>query len=277
MNCRGRLLDITDPVVMGIINVTADSFYEGSRATAAADIIRQAEHHLTEGASILDIGAMSSRPGAHEMTIQEEIDALVPAIQIITSNFPDVIISADVYRGVVANAALNAGAHIINDIGGGTFDQSIMEVVARAHAPYILMHNRAKSLHMMHATDYDDVMQSLIDFFFRQVHLAREAGIDDIILDPGIGFSKTITQNFEVIQRFDELMPLDLPFLVGISRKSFIYKTLNTTADYALNGTSAIHALTLAKGATILRVHDVKEAMECITLHKELQAAVSKT
>lgn len=274
LNCRGRLVDLSTPQVMGIVNVTSDSFFADSRAKGEDELLRMVATHLEAGATFIDIGAMSSRPGAAELSVKAEVDALIPAIESVRAQFPKALISVDVYRGEVAKQALEAGAHMINDIGGGMFDESILEVTGQYAAPYILMHNRAKSIEMMETTDYDNVVLAIIDFFFQQTYKAAKAGITDIILDPGIGFSKTVQQNFTVMARLDELQAFQYPLLIGVSRKSFIYKTLKTSPERALNGSTAMHMTALQKGASILRVHDVQEAMECITLHNELQTAI---
>lgn len=274
LNCRGRLVDLSTPQVMGIVNVTSDSFFADSRAKGEDELLRMVATHLEAGATFIDIGAMSSRPGAAELSVKAEVDALIPAIESVRAQFPRALISVDVYRGEVAKQALEAGAHMINDIGGGMFDESILEVTGQHAAPYVLMHNRAKSIEMMEKTDYDDVVLAVIDFFFQQTYKAAKAGITDIILDPGIGFSKTVEQNFTVMARLDELQAFQYPLLIGVSRKSFIYKTLKTSPELALNGSTAMHMTALQKGASILRVHDVREAIECITLHNELLTAI---
>jgi dihydropteroate synthase len=270
MNCRGQLLDIESPFIMGILNVTADSFYDGSRLQDEQALIAMADKHLAAGAKILDIGVMSTRPGAIEIPEQDEIKMLSAAIRSVLKAFPHSIISADTYRAQVAHAALQAGAHMINDIGGGLFDDGIMEVVGEFRAPYVIMHNRAKSKDMSQHTTYNDIMTDITRFFYHQAHQAAQHGIVDIILDPGIGFSKTRAQNFHILNRMQEWSSIDYPLLVGLSRKSFIYKTLNTGPAEALNGTTAMHMIALQGGARILRVHDVKEAAQCIQLFNEM-------
>ncbi len=276
LNCRGRLLDLDQPVVMGILNNTSDSFYTSSRLSSIEDIITRAHQHIFQGAQILDVGAMSTRPGADEIDEIEEGKRIKSVIEALISTFPDVILSVDTYRASVAEVALEAGAHIINDISGGQFDSRMLEVVGQYGAPYILMHNRAKSKVMQSHVAYDDLLQTMTRYFYERLHIAHTAGITDVIIDPGIGFSKTITHNFQLIERLDELLIVKAPLLIGLSRKSFIYKTLELTAAEALNGTTALHMLALDKGASILRVHDVAEAVECVKLQQGLRRANSK-
>lgn len=270
------MLDLATPVVMGIVNVTPDSFYPGSRTPHVESAVIQCEKHINEGATILDIGAMSSRPGAKEISADEEIDRLVPVVEAIRKAVPDAIISVDVYRSKVAGEAMNAGAHIINDIGGGLFDPEIVKVAAEFNAPYILMHNRVKSENMTLHADYEDLMKELLQFFYNREHEAARAGITDIVLDPGLGFSKKSKHGFEILSRLDELKIVGRPILVGLSRKSFIYHTLDIDIGKALNGTTAMHMVALQKGANILRVHDVMEAVECVKLNNKLQEAITR-
>ena len=270
INCRGKLLDLSRPCIMGILNVTDDSFYPGSRLQDMGQLLAVAERHLEEGAQLLDVGVMSSRPGADEYSEKEEMKRLGTAICALRNRFPDVILSADTYRAEVARVALEEGADIINDIGGGIFDEKIWCVVAEYKAPYVLMHNRAKSHDMKRHASYDNLLLDVLRFFFEQEWKARAAGIVDVILDPGIGFSKTAEHNFQLLNRLHELRIVGKPLLIGLSRKSFIYKTLNGKPEAALNGTTAMHMVALQKGADILRVHDVKEAVECIKLNEAM-------
>ena len=267
INCRGRILSWSRPIVMGIVNVNKDSFYPGSRFELNAELATHIEHMIKDGARILDVGVMSSRPGASELTMQVEAERLSRAIRWIKDRYPDAYISADCYRAPVAQEAIDAGADIINDIGGGLFDSEILSLVARANVPYVLMHNRAKSHHMHEFTEYDDVVTDVKRELAVRLQDAMDHGIVDVIIDPGIGFSKTAEQNFTLIRRLDEFEHLDWILLVGLSRKSFIYKTLDIDVNDSLNGTTAMHMMALERGAAILRVHDVKEAVQCIDLY----------
>lgn len=267
INCRGTLLDTGTPLVMGIINLTEDSFYAGSRVNSETKLLQTAETMLTEGASILDVGAMSSRPGARLPEEMTELEKISWGVQSLGSHFPQAIVSVDTMRSRVARVGLDAGAAIINDISGGEFDPQMMSTVAAYGAPYILMHMKGLPENMQQNATYDDVVLEVMSYFSRKIHDARSAGINDIILDPGFGFGKTIKHNFEILRQFEVFGIWGLPVLAGISRKSMIWKTLSTDPAGALNGTTALHMVALQKGAGILRVHDVREAMECIRLH----------
>ena len=271
LNCRGTLLDLSDPIVMGIINVTTDSFFEGSRVKSEEELLAMASRHIGQGAAILDVGAMSTRPGAHEIPLADEKVMLQWAVSILTNAFPLAIISVDTYRAAAARAALEIGAHMVNDVGGGQFDNNMFAVVGAHSVPYILMHNRATSDKMKDFTHYDDLMRELLTFFYHQEWQARQHGILDIVLDPGIGFSKTADQNFILMNRLAELHVVGCPLLMGLSRKSFIYKTIGGSAKDALNGTTAMHMVALQAGCKILRAHDTKEAIECIQLYNKMQ------
>lgn len=255
---------------MGILNVTPDSFYTKGRQKNIPDFLSLAEHMLKEGASILDIGAMSTRPGAEEVSEEEELQRLIPVLQAISRTFPDAVLSVDTYRSVVANEALHHGAHIINDISGGTFDHHMMDVVHDHKACYILMHIRGNFQQMHNQEPDDDIIEEEMAYFRDKLKLFQKEV--SVCLDPGFGFGKTLPQNFQLLNRLQSLTVFQKPLLVGLSRKSMIYKTLNTDADHALNGTTALHMLALQNGANILRVHDVKEAFECITLFNQLSA-----
>ena len=270
INCNGILLDLSMPRVMGILNVTPDSFYAASRVQNATSLLIMAEEHLANGAAILDIGALSTRPHAQEIPIDQECELITWAVETVKKQYPKALISVDTYRASVARAALELGVHMINDVGGGTFDDSMLQLVGAYDVPYVLMHNRAKADKMTAHTDYEDLIKEMLEFFYRQEYEASRAGIKDVILDPGIGFSKTIAQNFILIQRISEFNILGKPQLVGLSRKSFIYKTLETTAAGALNGTIAMHMVALQEGAKILRAHDVKEAIQCVKLYNAM-------
>lgn len=270
INCRGKLLDTATPRVMGILNLTGDSFYEGSRIENQSELLRAAETMLSEGASILDVGAMSSRPGALMPEESAELEKIKWGVQILMQNFPDAIVSVDTLRSSVARAGLEAGASIINDISGGDYDPHMMTAVAAYGAPFILMHMKGLPENMQQKAAYDDVVLEVMRYFSRKIHAARSAGIRDIILDPGFGFGKTADHNFEILRQFEVFGIWDLPVLAGISRKSMIWKTLGTDPAGALNGSTALHMVALQKGARILRVHDVREAMECISLYGRL-------
>ncbi|RQP15146.1 MAG: dihydropteroate synthase [Parapedobacter sp.] len=268
MNAQGRLIDLTSPKVMGIMNVTPDSFFDGGRHNTIDAALRHAEKLLDEGADLLDIGAYSSRPGAANVSIDEEVSRLLPVIDAITTRFPEAVLSIDTFRADVARAAIEAGAHVINDISGGTLDEQMFATVAELQVPYILMHMRGTPYTMQQLTDYTDLVEEVNLFFGKQIAALRRLGVKDLILDPGFGFAKTLQQNYDLLNRLEELHIHGLPILGAISRKSMIYKKLGITPAEALNGTTALHALLLAKGVQILRVHDVKAAKEVITLLK---------
>lgn len=249
---------------MGIINLTPDSFYAGSRKPVIADALRQADKMLAEGADFLDMGAYSSRPGAEDITVQEEMDRLVPVIEIISANYPDAIISADTFRAQVAEAAVKAGAHIINDISGGQLDADMFTTVACLQVPYILMHMKGNPQNMNQMARYDDVFAEVLDYFVERHYQLRTLGVKDVIIDTGFGFAKKPEHSYELMKRLNEFEILQLPVLAGISRKRMIYNLLGTTVEDALNGTTALNAIALMKGADILRVHDVKEAVEAV-------------
>ncbi len=270
INCNGSLIDLSKPKVMGIINVTPDSFYDGGKTTKQNSILHQAEKMLSEGATFLDVGGYSSRPNATDISTKEEISRVVPAIESILKQFPEALISVDTFRSNVANEAVKAGACMVNDISGGSLDPAMFSTVAKLKAPYILMHMRGTPQTMVQQANYDDVIKEVIYFFSERVAQARQTGINDIIIDPGFGFAKTKEQSFELLQKSALLKQLDLPILTGVSRKSMIYKTLDVSAKEALNGTTVLNTLALQKGTSILRVHDVKEAVECIKLTEML-------
>lgn len=273
INCKGTLIDLSAPKVMGILNMTPDSFYDGGRHKTSKGVLSAVEKMLSEGATFIDIGAYSSRPGAQDISEDEELHRMLPVINLVLKEFPDILLSIDTFRSRVAKKCLQVGAAMINDISGGQLDKKMMGVVSEFQVPYILMHMRGTPQTMKLQTDYDDLIKTLIRYFSEQVALARQSKVNDIILDPGFGFAKTIAQNYTLLQHLDVLKILELPMLVGISRKSMIYKTLNTTSEKALNGTTALHMVALQHGASILRAHDVREARECIQLHNALKAA----
>ena len=260
------MIDLSTPKVMGIINLTPDSFYAGSRKQDIDGILIQAEKMLTEGATFLDLGAYSSRPGAEDISIQQETDRLLPAIEAIVATYPEAILSIDTFRSQVAETAIQAGAHIINDISGGQLDTDMFATIAKLQVPYILMHMKGTPQNMNQQANYENVFDEVYDYFVDKYYQLKQLGVKDVIIDPGFGFAKRSEHSYELMRRLQEFNVLQLPVLVGISRKRMIYKSLNITADEALNGTTALNAIALTKGANILRVHDVKEAMEAIKI-----------
>jgi dihydropteroate synthase len=266
LNCKGQLLVVDKPVVMGIINATPDSFYKGSRHTGVDAILQLAEQMLKDGAAILDIGGQSTRPGSEVVTAEEELKRVIDGIEAIHKNFPGTIISIDTYYSVVAKEAVDAGASVVNDISGGTMDELMIPVAASLHVPYILMHIKGTPQTMQQSAHYENVTKEVLDFFIQKTGELHNAGIHDIIIDPGFGFGKTITHNFELLKNLPVFNMLECPLLLGVSRKSTIWKTLGITADEALNGTTVLNTIGLMHGASIIRVHDVKEAKEAIQL-----------
>lgn len=260
-NFNGKL-NSTIPLIMGILNVTSDSFYDGGRYVNEDSILQRATQILSEGGNIIDIGAMSTRPNAIEIHESEEISRIENSTRLIRTQFPEAVISIDTYRAAVAEAALNAGADMINDISGGTFDPEMIPTVGKWQVPYCLMHTTTKPDTMQQNTHYDDILADMLRFFGNQLEKLHEYSVHDIIIDPGFGFGKTLEQNYFLMNNLEVFHQLGYPLLVGISRKSMIYKLLETTPDNALNGTTVLNTIALMKGAAILRVHDVKEAVE---------------
>ena len=269
INCKGELICFDTPKVMGILNITPDSFYAQSRTTPA-EVLRKAEQMLEEGATFVDIGGYSSRPNAQEVSPQEELQRVVPVVEALVKHFPDIRISVDTFRAEVARESLEAGACIINDISAGQIDPAIWEVVAHYQVPYIAMHMRGTPQTKQTYTEYDKLTKDILYYFSQIKDKARQLRINDLIVDPGFGFSKTLAQNYELMQQLALFKALECPILVGISRKSMIYKLLNTTPEAALNGTTVLNTFALLHGADILRVHDVKEAVECVKIVGEL-------
>lgn len=272
INCRGTLIDLSSPKVMGILNVTPNSFYDGGKYADEKTMLSQVEKMLTEGAAFIDIGAYSSKPSAEFVTEQEETQRLLPIIKSVLQHFPETLISVDTFRANVAKAAIENGACIINDIAAGSLDENMMKTVAELQVPYIMMHMKGNPQTMQSLAQYDNVTKEVLFYFSEKVAQARRLGINDLIIDPGFGFAKTLEHNFEIMNNLELFQLLELPLLVGISRKSMIYKTLNTSAAFALNGTSVLNTIALQKGSTILRVHDVKEAVECVNLCLQLNS-----
>lgn len=257
---------VDKPLIMGIINATPDSFYNGSRFTGVDQIIAIAEKMVSDGADILDIGGQSTRPGSKQVSAKEEMQRVIPAIKAITQRFPGSFISIDSYYSAVAKAAVDAGASIVNDISAGSLDNNMIKTAADLKVPYVLMHMKGTPQTMQQNANYENVTLEVLDFFIAKTNELKQAGIIDVIIDPGFGFAKTIDQNFELLKNLSVFKMLDKPILLGISRKSTIYKTLGITAEEALNGTTVLNTIGLMNGASILRVHDVKEAKETITL-----------
>ena len=270
INCKGNLIDLSAPKVMGILNITPDSFYGGSRTTTEKEILEKAETMLTEGATFLDLGAYSSRPGADDIPVEEELKRMLPAIELVLKEYPEVILSVDTFRAQVAEKSIQAGAAMINDISAGKLDEKMLPVIAQFQVPYIMMHMKGTPQTMKDLNQYGDLTSEVLFYFSERIEEARKLGINDIIVDPGFGFAKNIQQNYELLDKLDLFKNLDLPVLAGISRKSMIWKKLDISASEALNGTTVLNTTALLKGANILRVHDVKEAMECIKLTSEL-------
>lgn len=266
LNAGGKLIDLSSPKVMGIINITPDSFYAGSRKQGIDEALQQAEKMLNEGATFLDLGAYSSRPGAEDISLQEETDRLLPVVETIVDRFPDAILSIDTFRSQVAEAAIKAGAHIINDISGGQLDPEMFSTVARLQVPYILMHMKGNPQNMNQQAHYEDVFAEVYDYFVDKYHQLKQLGVYDVIIDPGFGFAKKPEHGYALMNRLQDFNMLQLPVLVGISRKKMIYGTLGITAAEALNGTTVLNTIALIKGANILRVHDVKEAIEAVKI-----------
>ncbi len=270
INCKGKLIDLSQPKVMGILNITPNSFYDGGKYKNESEILNQVDKMLNEGATFIDVGAYSSKPNAEFVSEEEELNRLLPIVELLVTTFPDVLISVDTFRSNVAEKSIEKGACLINDISAGLLDKKMIETVAKFQVPYIMMHMRGIPQTMQTLTQYDDIIKDILYYFSERISVARSFGLNDIIVDLGFGFAKTLEQNFELMQKLELFSILELPMLVGISRKSMIYKTLETTPEFSLNGTTFLNAIALQKGAKILRVHDVKEAVECVKLYEKL-------
>jgi dihydropteroate synthase len=270
LNLGGKLLHLSNPLVMGILNVTPDSFYQGSRFNHAEPLIKKLEQMIREQVDIVDIGGYSSRPGAENISVQEEIDRVIPAIEVCRDYAPSIPISIDTYRTEVAATALDAGANMINDISAGNLDHKMFQLVAQRRVPYILMHMRGNPQTMTNKTDYQNIITDVMRYFSQKVSGLQDLGVNDIIIDPGFGFAKTIEQNYELLKNLSYFKELQLPLLVGLSRKSMIQKVLNVSADEALNGTTVLNTIALINGASILRVHDVQAARQAVILHQKI-------
>jgi len=267
---QGKIMDMTSPKVMGVLNVTPDSFYDGGKFVEEGSIIKQAEKMLTEGADFLDVGGYSSRPHAIDITDKEEFGRVIPVVNLLLKEFPAAIISIDTFRSAVAKAAVDCGAALVNDISAGELDKAMVETAAALRVPYIAMHMQGTPQTMTQFTNYENLTKEITDYFHRKISQLQSAGLKDIIIDPGFGFAKTVDQNFELLNKLEHLRIFEKPVLVGLSRKSMIWRTLKTKPESALNGTTVLNTLALLKGASILRVHDVKEAKEIIQLMNRL-------
>lgn len=270
LHCKGKLLHADKPLVMGILNLTTDSFYDGGKYFQEKAVLLRVEQMLQQGADIIDIGGMSTRQNAEIIDEVEELDRVIEPIRKIRAHFPEAILSIDTFRSRVADEAIRHGVSIVNDISGGTEDEAIFAVAAKYGCPYILMHRKGNMETMHKDTFYDDLLEDMLVYFTRQITKATEAGIQDVIIDVGFGFSKTIQQNYSILKHLSVFQQLDKPILAGLSRKSMLYKLLNTTPDHALNATSIVNTIALQNGAGILRVHDVKEAAECVKIYKQV-------
>ncbi len=270
INCKGTLINLSTPKVMGIVNVTPDSFFDGGKLTNSNEIVLQVEKMLRDGATFIDLGGYSSKPGAEFVSEAEELNRVVPIVKVLVEKFPDILLSIDTFRSEVAKQAIENGAALINDISAGLLDENMLDTVAKLQVPYIMMHMKGTPKTMQSLANYDDLLKEMNFYFSERIAKARSFGLNDIIIDPGFGFAKTMEQNYELLQNLELLQFHDLPILAGISRKSMIYKALETSPENALNGTTFLHAFCLQKGANILRVHDVKEAVECVSLIRQL-------
>ena len=270
INCKGKLINLSTPKTMGIINATPDSFYDGGANNTVKEATKLAEKHMINGATFIDVGGYSSRPGAKNISEESEIDRVIPIIKAINKNFPEAIISIDTFRAEVAKVALNEGACIINDISAFNLDTNFFSIIKEFNVPYVLMHMQGEPSTMQDDPNYKNIIQELISFFSKKIQHLNQNGIHDVILDPGFGFGKKLNDNFMLLQKLNELSILEKPILAGISRKSMIYKYLETSTLKSLNGTTALNMIALKNGAKILRVHDIKEAQECIQLSDRL-------
>ncbi len=273
INCKGSLIDLSTPKVMGILNVTPDSFYDGGKYKNEKEILIQTEKMLNEGATFIDVGAYSSRPGADHISEEEEKERILPIVEILLGKFPEILVSIDTFRSEIAKSCIDMGAALINDISAGNLDKNMLLTVGKLKVPYIMMHMKGSPQTMKSKDHYKDLIKEINLYFSEKVADARQKGINDIIIDPGFGFAKNTAQNFEILKNLNLLQIHNLPLLIGLSRKSMIYKTLKIDADEALNGTTSLNTVALINGASILRVHDVKEAIECVTLVNEMRVS----
>jgi len=271
INCQGKLVDLSTPLVMGILNITPDSFYDGGKNIEEKNIFSNTEKMISEGAAIIDVGAVSTKPGAKEISEKEELQRLFPLLEKLIKSFPKTIFSVDTFRSVVAEKAIDCGVSIINDISAGGFDKKMFDVIAKNNVPYIIMHIKGTPQNMQVNPTYDDVVKEIIFYFSEKVNILKSLGVNDIIIDPGFGFGKTVEHNYEILNNLDLFNVFGLPVMVGLSRKSMINKVLNIKPEEALNGTTILNTLALDRGANILRVHDVKEAVEAVKIYKQLR------
>lgn len=270
INCKGLLIDLETPKVMGILNLTPNSFYDGGKFTDDRAILNHVALMLSDGATFIDVGAYSSKPGAAFVSETEELQRLIPVVKSILTEFPNALLSIDTFRSAVARASVENGAAIINDIAAGTLDAKMLETIGDLQVPYIMMHMRGNPQTMQQLTQYDDIIKEMLFYFSERIRAARSFGINDLIIDPGFGFAKTLEQNYQILRQMELFQMTELPLLAGISRKSMVYKVLGNTSETALNGTTVLNTFALSKGAKILRVHDVKEAVECVKLFNQL-------
>lgn len=273
LNCRGKLLNLDKPVVMGILNITPDSFYDGGKYTSDSEIIKEAEKMFMDGAKIIDVGAVSTRPGAQEVNEDEEEKRLIPMVKKLVKEFPNAVFSADTWRSGIAKKAIGEGISIINDISGGTFDNKMFEVISQENVPYIIMHIKGKPSYMQEKPGYENLIKELVFFFSKQIENLKKLGVKDIIIDPGFGFGKNLEHNYHLLKNLGYFHFFELPVMVGVSRKSMINKLLGTKPVNALNGTTALNTIALLKGAKLLRVHDVKEAAEAVKITEKINAS----
>ncbi len=271
LNIRGNLMELSTPKVMGILNLTPDSFYDGGRNNDVSSALKKAEILLMEGADIIDIGAYSSRPKAEHITPEEELSRLIPVLKAVVKTFPKAVISVDTFRANIAEAAIAEGAHIINDISAGEMDSLMFETIVRLNVPYILMHMKGTPQTMQQNTHYDNLLYEISKYLLNKVNALKEMGVKDLIIDPGFGFAKSIEHNYQLLTKLDQLKSIGAPILAGVSRKSMIYTVLDTTADEALNGTTVANTIALLKGVSILRVHDVKPAVEAVKMVEKVK------
>lgn len=271
INCKGKLIDLSSPKVMGILNITPDSFFDGGKYNNSASIIKQTEKMLSEGATFIDVGAYSSRPGAKHISEEEELNRIVPIIQLLNKEFKDIIISVDTFRSKVAQETVAHGAVIINDISGGTMDENMFQTIGTLKVPYILMHMQGTPQNMQSKPSYNNITKELISFFSHQLFELKKLQVTDVILDVGFGFGKTIEHNYTLLKELPLFKNLNQPLLIGLSRKSMLYKPLEIAPDEALNATTSANTIALLNGVNILRVHDVKEAMQAIKIVEQLR------
>ncbi len=266
LNVGGRLIHFDSPKIMGILNITPDSFFDGGMLTDEKSVLLKVEKMISDGADFIDVGGYSSRPGASDISEKEELDRVIPTIEAIIKRFPECILSIDTFRSEVAKQAIESGALMVNDISGGALDSEMFALVARHHVPYILMHMKGTPQTMKSMAEYENLISEMLDYFHPKIDQLQQLGVADIMIDPGFGFAKTIAHNFELLKHLELLKVLNQPMVIGLSRKSMIWKTLNTDPENALNGTTVLNTIALLKGASILRIHDVKEAVEAVKL-----------